>query len=134
MAFLGHVLMENRNALVVDACLTEATGTAEREAALAMLDRLRRGTGRITLGADKAYDIAGFVRELRRRKVTPHIARDDHVTRPGKRRRSTVDGRTTRHAGYAVSLRIPVPRLTTWSGCPRCSPPPDIGRAPCGEK
>lgn len=106
MAFLGHVLMENRNALVVDARLTEATGTAEREAALTMLDRLRRGKGRITLGADKAYDVADFVRELRRRKVTPHIARDDHVTRTGKRRRSAVDGRTTHHAGYAVSLRI----------------------------
>lgn len=106
MAFLGHILMENRSALVVDARLTEATGTAEREAALAMLDRLERGKRRITLGADKAYDVAAFVADLRRRKVTPHIARDDHLTKTGKRRRSAIDGRTIRHPGYAVSQRL----------------------------
>ena len=106
MAFLGHVLIENRNALVVDARLTGASGTAEREAALAMLDRLPRKKGRITLGADKAYDAAEFIRNLRLRQVTPHVVRDDHLTKTGKRRRSAVDGRTTRHPGYAVSLRI----------------------------
>lgn len=106
MAFLGHVLMENRNALVVDARLTEATGTAEREAALAMLDRLDRSKRRITLGADKAYDVAAFVGDLRRRKVTPHIARNDHLTKTGKRRCSAIDGRTTHHPGYAISQRL----------------------------
>ena len=103
LAFMGHVLMENRSCLVVDARLTHATGTAEREAALVMVDRRRGGKGRITLGADKGYDVADFVHELRRRKVTPHVARDDHLTKTGKRRQSAVDGRTTRHAGYRAS-------------------------------
>jgi len=106
LAFMGHVLMENRNGLVVGACLTRATGTAEREAALALLDTHRPGRRRITLGADKAYDVAAFVAALRERRITPHIARDDHPTRTGKRRRTSIDGRTIRHPGYAVSLRI----------------------------
>jgi transposase len=106
MAYLGHVLMENRNGLVVGATLTHATGTAEREAALEMLETLCRGRRRVTLGADKGYDVAGFIRDLRARKVTPHIARNDHLTKTGKRRTTTIDGRTTRHSGYAVSLRI----------------------------
>ncbi|WP_404380374.1 IS5 family transposase [Caenispirillum salinarum] len=106
MAYLGHVLMENRNGLVVGAALTHATGTAEREAALALLEDGRHGNRRVTLGADKGYDVAGFIRDLRTRKVTPHIARNDHVTKTGKRRKSSIDGRTTRHAGYAVSLRV----------------------------
>jgi transposase len=105
MAFMGHVLMENRNGLVVGATLTQATGTAEREAALALVDGLN-ARGRITLAADKAYDVKGFVGDLRARKVTPHIARDDHLTKTGKRRTSAIDGRTTRHPGYAISLRI----------------------------
>ena len=72
---MGHVLMENRNGLAVDAALTRATGTAEREAALVLLDR--RPTGqRITLGADKAYDVTAFVNDLRSRQVTPHVAVD----------------------------------------------------------
>jgi transposase len=104
LCFMGHVLMENRNGLAVEAMLTHATGTAEREAALAMLDRRRRR--RITLGADKAYDVAGFVGELRRRKVTPHVAVDGRVSKLGKVRSSAVDGRTTRHPGYAVSQRV----------------------------
>jgi len=99
LAYMGHVLMENRNGLVVDARLTRATGTAEREAALAMIDE-RPGTHRITLGADKAYDVAAFVASLRDRVVSPH------VTQNTKGRRSAIDGRTTRHPGYAVSLRI----------------------------
>ncbi|MGH6947699.1 MAG: IS5 family transposase [Kiloniellales bacterium] len=106
LAYMGHVLMENRNGLVVGASLTQATGRAEWEAALAMLDEVERGKHRITLGGDKGYDVAGFVQDLRARRVTPHIARNDHVTKTGKRRRSAVNGRTTRHPGYAVSLRV----------------------------
>ncbi|GAB6053067.1 IS5 family transposase [Magnetospira thiophila] len=106
MAFMGHVLMENRNSLVVGAMVTRATGTAEREAALSLVDGLA-AKGRITLGADKAYDVREFVRDLRVRKVTPHIARNEQVTETGDvRRRSAIDGRTTRHPGYAISLRI----------------------------
>lgn len=106
MAYLGRVLMENRNGLVVGATLTHATGTAERVAALDMLETLCRGSRRATLGADKGYDVTGFVRDLRARKITPHIARNDHVTKTGKRRTTAIDGRTTRHTGYAVSLQV----------------------------
>lgn len=105
LCFMGHLLMENRNGLIVDATLTRATGTAERDAALAMLDRRLRQR-RITLGADKAYDVATFVEALRARQITPHIARDDHLTKTGKRRRTLIDGRTTCHPGYALSQRI----------------------------
>ncbi len=106
LAFMGHVLMENRNGLVVGATVTQATGTAEREAALVLVDGLKQ-RGRITLGADKAYDVRAFVKDLRARKVTPHIARNEQRTKDGAlRRRSAIDGRTTRHPGYAVSLRI----------------------------
>ena len=102
LCFMGHVLMENRNGLAVDAALTCATGTAEREAALALLDR-RKGSRRITLGADKAYDVAAFVKDLRSRQVTPHIAIDGRVSKHGVVRKTAVDGRTTRHPGYQVS-------------------------------
>ncbi|MDQ3524697.1 MAG: IS5 family transposase [Chloroflexota bacterium] len=105
LCFMGHALMENRNGLVVDATLTHASGTAEREATLTMLDRRKRG-GRVTLGADKAYDVAGFVCDLRDRKVTPHIAVNGATSKTGKRRKTAIDGRTTRHPGYAVSQRI----------------------------
>lgn len=106
LAFMGHVLMENRNGLVVGALLTQATGAAEREAALALVDGLE-AKGRITLGADKAYDAREFVRDLRARKVTPHVARNEQITQAGERRRSSaIDGRTTRHPGYDISLRI----------------------------
>jgi len=105
LCFMGHLMMENRNGLVVDAELTCASGTAEREAALAMAER-RKGRRRITMGADKAYDTFSFVDGLRQRRVTPHIARNDHVTKTGRRRTSAIDGRTTRHAGYALSQRI----------------------------
>jgi transposase len=105
LCFMGHVLMENRNGIAVDAVLTHATGTAEREAALVMLDRRRRRRG-TTLGADKAYDVEAFVGELRRRGVTPHVAINGRVSKLGKVRRSAVDGRTTRHPGYTVSQRI----------------------------
>jgi len=102
LCFMGHVLMENRNGLAVDATLTRATGTAEREAALAMLDR-RKKAGRITIGADKAYDVTAFVEDLRDREVTPHIAINGAVSKRGVVRKTAVDGRTTRHAGYGVS-------------------------------
>ena len=91
LAFTGHLLMENRNGLVVDATLTTATGTAEREAALAMVGDLPEG-GRITLGGDKAYDTRDFVAEMRRLGVTPHVSQNTNG------RRSAIDGRTTRHA------------------------------------
>lgn len=104
LCFMGHVLMENRNGLAVDAALTHATGTAEREAALAMLDRRKRRGG--TLGADKAYDVTDFIGQLRRRRVTPHVAVNGALSKLGKVRKSAVDKRTTRHPGYAASQRI----------------------------
>jgi transposase len=106
LCFMGHALMENRNGLVVGGCVTRATGTAEREAALALIDRHRPGRRRITLGADKGYDVAAFVDDLRDRTVTPHVAVQTHLTRTGKRRKTRIDDRATRHPGYAVSLRI----------------------------
>jgi len=97
LCYLGHVTMENRNGLVVDAVLTLASGTAEREAALQMIDRIP-GTHRITVGADKAYDVASFVEEMRKLRATPHVAR--------KEKSFAIDGRTTRHAGYQISQKI----------------------------
>jgi transposase len=105
LCFMGHLLMENRSALIVDAELTCASGTAEREAALVMLGRRKR-RGRITVAADKAYDVAGFVETLRAGNITPHIAIDGHLTKTGKRRKTRIDRRTTRHPGYAVSQRL----------------------------
>jgi transposase len=102
LCFMGHVLMENRNGLAVGAALTRATGTAEREAALALLDR-RPANRCITLGADKAYDVTAFVEQLRTRQVTPHIAVDGRVSKLGVVRKTAVDGRTTRHPGYRAS-------------------------------
>ena len=96
LCFLGHVLMENRHGLVVNTCLTPATGTAEREAALALL-RERPGRQRVTVGGDKNYDTHAFVQDLRALRVTPYVAQ--HTTN----RASAIDGRTTRHPGYAVS-------------------------------
>jgi len=100
LSFTGHLLMENRNGLVVDARLTPATGTAEREAAIAMLNEVPGGH-RITVGADKAYDTADFVAEMRAMKVTPHVARNISVHRG-----SNIDARTTRHGGYEISQVI----------------------------
>jgi transposase len=102
LCFMGHVLMENRNGLAVDAALTHATGTAEREAALAMLERRKRDR-RITLGADKAYDVTAFVEDLRSRQVTPHIAINGRISKYGVVRKTAVGGRTTRHPGYRAS-------------------------------
>jgi len=98
LSYQGHVLMENRNGLVTETRLTAATGTAEREAAVKMIEQIADGQ-RVTVGADKAYDTRDFVRDLRELKVTPH------VTQNTKNRSSAIDGRTTRHAGYAVSQR-----------------------------
>ena len=100
LSYMAHALMENRNGLLVDLLLTEANGTAEREAALEMLDELERG-GRVTVGADKGYDTRDFVARCREAQATPHVAQNVHA-----RRRSAVDGRTTRHAGYRVSQSI----------------------------
>lgn len=97
LAFTGHLLMENRNGLVVDACLTHATGTAEPEAALTMLEALP-DADRKTVGADKAYDTAGFVANARAAGVTPHVAQNINAHRG-----SNIDRRTTRHAGYRLS-------------------------------
>jgi len=98
LCYMGHALMENRNGLVVEACLTHADGHAERNAALAMIEPRADRPVRITLGADKGYDAEDFVNELKSRNVTPHVA--------AKAKGSAIDRRTTRHAGYAVSQRI----------------------------
>jgi transposase len=104
LCYIGHAMMENRNGLAVDGGITQASGTAEREAALAMLDG-RTKHRRITLGADKAYDVRAFIQDLRARAVTPHIAVDGHLSKTGKPRATAIDRRTTRHSGYAVSQR-----------------------------
>ena len=104
LCYIGHALMENRHGLAVGGGISQATGTAERETALALIDGRRRGR-RITLGADKAYDVEQFVHDLRNRSVTPHIAIDGHLSKTGTPRKTAVDGRTTRHAGYGISQR-----------------------------
>ena len=96
---MSHALMENRNALIVDHQTTHSTGTAERAAAVEMVGRLA-GTHPVTVGADKSYDTRECVEALRCAAATPHVAQND------RNRRSAIDGRTTRHAGYAVSQRI----------------------------
>jgi len=96
LCFTGHVLMENRNGLVVDVALTQATGTAERDTALDMLEQVP-GSRRVTIGADKGYDTLDFITGCRLMNVTPHVA---------CRQTSKVDGRTTRHAGYQMSQRV----------------------------
>lgn len=98
LCYMGHALMENRHGLIVEAELTQADGYGERAAAITMIERHVPGsTRRLMLGADKGYDASGFVADLRRMCVTPHIA--------SKKKGSAIDGRTTRHAGYAVSQR-----------------------------
>jgi hypothetical protein len=101
LSFGAHVLIENRNGLLVDLQVSQATGYAEREVALEMLDARRRQHGRITVGADRAYDTRDFVAACREQGVTPHIAQNQNA-----RRRSAVDDRTTRHIGYTISQRI----------------------------
>jgi transposase len=98
LCYMGHALMENRSGLVVEASLSRADGHAERNAALSMIEPRADRAVRITLGADKGYDAEDFVNELRSMNVTPHVA--------AKSKGSAIDGRTTRHAGYAISQRI----------------------------
>lgn len=98
LCHLGHALMDNRHGLVVAACVTEARTGMEREAAVPMIRKVRRKGKRISLGADKGYDDFRFVEQLRALQVTTHIAQY-------QRRTSSLDGRTTRHAGYLVSLK-----------------------------
>lgn len=97
LCYMGHITMENRHGLAVSVRLTKATGTAEREASVEMLSEVRQKSGKsITVGQDKGYDTAEHVRELREQGITPHVA---------QKKNSAIDGRTTRHAGYAVSQR-----------------------------
>lgn len=91
--------MENRNGLIVDHELTQASGTAERDAAAAMVSRLP-GRHRVTIAADKGYDTADFVDRLRCLSATPHVAQNT------RNRRSAIDGRSTRHGGYTLSQRV----------------------------
>jgi transposase len=99
LCFSGHALMDNRNGLLVDLRVSQADGYAERNVALEMLQQL--GEGRATVGADRAYDTKDFVARCRQADVTPHVAQNENA-----RRRSAIDGRTTRHQGYGISQRI----------------------------
>jgi hypothetical protein len=99
LAYCGNALIENRNGLVVDTELAQASGTAEREAAVLMVERIE-STERVTVAGDKGYDTRDFVAQLRDMNATPHVAQNEK--RPGG---SAIDGRTTRHAGYKVSQR-----------------------------
>jgi hypothetical protein len=96
LSYMGHIVMENRSGLVVGAKLTQANGRAERQAASDLLREIPRAA-RATVGADKGYDTADFVADMRAQGVTPHVAQNN------TNRRSAIDGRTTRHPGYAVS-------------------------------
>ena len=98
LSYSGNLLVENRNGLIVSSTVWEATGTAERLAALAMLERVP-GTGRVTVGGDKGFDTTGFVRECRNMCVTPHVAQNLAGCR------SAIDGRTTRQAGIRSAKR-----------------------------
>jgi IS5 family transposase len=100
LSYAGHVLMENRNGLIVNAVLTRAYGQAETDAALWMVEQIEENK-RVTLAADKGYDQAPLVKELRRMGVTPHVAQNEN--RPGG---SVIDRRTTRHEGYRISQRM----------------------------
>jgi transposase len=103
LAYLGHVLMENRNGLVAAAEATLATGTAEREAAAAFSQRLPQGA---TLGADKGYDAEAFVEGLKARRIEPHIAINGTVSKLGLARKTAVPGEVAASLGYAISQRL----------------------------
>jgi transposase len=109
LCFMGHALMENRNALLVGFQASSASGTAERNNALQLLDEQLKGFRRITLGADRGFDTRDFAQELRERNVTPHIAQTEH-------RRPATDARTTRHSGYAISIgaRRQIEKILGW--------------------
>jgi hypothetical protein len=113
-AYCGNVLIENRNGLVVDTALVMPSGTAERDAAVAMAERIE-GDKRVTVGADKGYDTRGFVGKMRERNVTPHVSQN--TNRSGG---SAIDGRTTRHAGYQASL-FKVGSVFTFAAAPTTS-------------
>jgi transposase len=100
LGYLAHLLTENRHGLIVDTAVTAASGTAERDAAIAMLGELPLTTRRLTVGADKAYDIRAWVAAVRRMGITPHVAQNAFGSGG-----SAIDARTTRHAGYRVSHR-----------------------------
>ena len=99
LCYSGNLLVENRNGLIVEAEVFQANGTAERDAALVMLEQIP-GTKPVTVGGDKGLDTRGFVADCRHLRVTPHVAQNH--ARPGG---SALDGRTTRHPGYAISQR-----------------------------
>ena len=99
MAYLGHVVTENRNGLVVNTRVTLATGTAEWDAAIEMAEEIPGGSKRVTQGADRDYDTADFVEQMKEFWVTPHVAQND------TNRRSAIDARTTSQPGYAISQR-----------------------------
>ena len=105
LAYAAHGLMENRHGLLVAAAVTHASGTAERDAALDLIDACERRRARITLGADKGYDTACFIGALWRRGVRAHVARHDALTKTGKRRRSLISPQVVRGAPYAMSQR-----------------------------
>jgi transposase len=99
LSYSGNLLVENRNGLIVHAMAWEASGTAERDTALLMLEQIP-GTKRVTVGGDKGFDTADFISECRHMQVTPHVAQND-----GRRGGSALDQRTTRHAGYCISQK-----------------------------
>src|SRR6266567_6863351 len=102
LSYMGHAIMENRHGLAVAGLVTHATGTAERRASETMLKaKARAASGRITVGEDKAYDVAEHVAKLRAMNVTPHVAQYNSAGAKG--RQSAIDARTTRHDGYGMS-------------------------------
>jgi transposase len=104
LCYMGHATMENRHGLAVAGMVTHANGTAERRASESMLKAKSQAAGhRVTAGADKAYDTADYVANLRASNVTPHVTQNNSVSKTGKIRRSAIDGRTTRHDGYGMS-------------------------------
>jgi hypothetical protein len=128
LSYRGHVLMENRHDLVVDFKLTAADGYGERDAAQEMASD-RPGAHQKTIGADKNYDTRGFVAEMRRLGVTPHVAQN--TARSGG---SAIDGRTTRHEGYAKSInaRRGIEKIFGWISSVACAS--YRGRRPSGRR
>ena len=116
LCYMGHATRENRNGLAVAELVTQASGTAERAAAEKMLGKNASPHTRITVGADKAYDVAEHVARLRAKNITPHIAVNAYVTKTGQARKASIDGRTTRHKGYSLSQgkRNMIERMVGW--------------------
>jgi transposase len=104
LSYMGHAMMENRNGLAIAGLVTLANGTAERCASERMLKaKSKQAPGRITVGEDKAYDTKDHIAALRAANVTPHVTQNDGLTKTGRRRKSAIDARTTRHEGYGMS-------------------------------